>query len=92
MDACLEKQWDEAAAYHKKLRRWELDHVSVLSRLGHRHAVIAVALMGLTKFLICERFTRPPYYPVDAEVCNTLQKAFLTYWSDELDREPLLKR
>lgn len=87
MDACLSERWDEAAACHLKLHRWEADHVASIERQGHRHAVVARALIEMSNFLVNGQPTRPPYYPVSKDLQDRLQSSFLEFWADELSQE-----
>lgn len=87
MDACLTERWDYAAASFRKLQRWQADHLTPIQREGHRHAVIASALVDLSNFLVAGHPTRPPYYPVCDDLQHRLRESFLTSWANELQEE-----
>lgn len=87
MDACAARRWDEAAAFHRKFRRWEIEHLSPLKQLGYRHGIIAKALGRLTGFLLDSGITRAPYYKVHDHIFESLKSAFDDYWRDEMSLE-----
>ncbi len=87
MDACAAGDWLAAAAYQKKLVRWECEHVTPLLDVGHRHGIIGKSLRALSGFLVEGGSTRAPYSPVSTQLQAQLQSAFDSFWADELRKE-----
>ena len=89
-DACLAGDWAEAAAFHKKLLGWEIEHIEPIRKVGHLHGIIGKARGALTGFLEDMGITRAPYYPVSSELQHQLKAAFQQYWSREIGEEKWL--
>jgi dihydrodipicolinate synthase/N-acetylneuraminate lyase len=87
VDVCKEGRWEEAAARHKKLMAWEVNHTQKLSSQGYRHGIIGKARASLSGVLQDSRNSRAPYYPVPAQQLQELQTAFDEYWSSEIAEE-----
>ena len=87
MDACVAEDWCSAVACHKKLIRWEDEHVTPLLDAGHRHGIVGRALGELSGFLVAGCPTRAPYYPIPVQLQAQLQSAFDVFWKDEIRQE-----
>ncbi len=90
VDACLTKDWETAWQMQKKLLKWERTSIAPLRQAGHRHGIIGKARAALSGFLEDSGRTRPPYYPVDSILQESLKRAFEEFWADELELENLI--
>jgi hydratase-aldolase len=87
VDACKDGRWEEAAARHKKLMAWEVNHTQKLSTRGFRHGIIGKARASLSGILQDSGLSRAPYYPAPAELLQELRPAFDEYWAEEIAEE-----
>jgi dihydrodipicolinate synthase/N-acetylneuraminate lyase len=92
MNACLEGNWAEADACHKKLTEWQLTHLQPILALGYNHGIVGKTLGALTGFLEDTGITKAPYAPVPLELQRQLKTAFDQYWAPEIAAEGFLQR
>jgi 4-hydroxy-tetrahydrodipicolinate synthase len=85
---CFAGDYAAAAPLQRKLLEWELTAIAPLRRRGYRHGILGKSRGRLTGFLRDDGSTRAPYLPLTKEEQDTLDKAFLAFWREELASEP----
>ncbi|HEY7037037.1 MAG TPA: hypothetical protein VH482_37275, partial [Thermomicrobiales bacterium] len=86
--ACETADWDLAWRMQRKLWTWERTHiVPTLRRAGHSSGIVGKARASLSHFLEDTGHTKPPYYPADPQIVDSLRASFRTFWAEELAAE-----
>jgi 4-hydroxy-tetrahydrodipicolinate synthase len=87
-DACETGNWELAWQMQRKLLAWERTHiVPTLRRAGHSSGIVGKARAALSNFLEDTGNTKPPYYPADPQMQQSLKTAFRSFWAEELRAE-----